>query len=186
MNLKIKTNFDKLYYNNIDTFSKNYDKALFMFSHSSYTALLKDVHEKKILCHNSFYYQNVLKDKNGKLHIIDLDSCMYDIHAYDIAKFIRRTLYKKCYAWDFNVCRIFLEEYNKTIKLSPDEYKIILAFLIVPQKFYKLGKKRYIKCKKWNEEKYIKKLNRALCYVEKQNKFIEDYEKFYQYEKKSN
>jgi len=51
----------------------------------------------------------------------------------------------------------------------------MLALIIFPHKFWKLGKKRYVKYKNWNELKYMHKLNRLLKYNELQQQFIEDY-----------
>ena len=48
----------------------------------------------------------------------------------------------------------------------------MLALIIFPHKFWKLGQKRYMKQKKWSETKYLHKLNKITCHNETQEKFF--------------
>lgn len=176
---KVKTVFDTGYYDAIDMFLSFMDISIDLLNKSHYMDISNKALLEKTICHDSFYYQNVLVDASGKMYIIDLDSTIYDIHVYDLAKFIRRILYKSIYAWDFNVARELIASYSNINPLSREEYEILLAFIIFPHKFWKLGRKRYRKGKKWNDDKYIKKLNRALKYIDKQNQFIDKFISYY-------
>jgi len=51
----------------------------------------------------------------------------------------------------------------------------MLALIIFPHRFWKLGKKRYLKYKNWTEERYIGKLNKLIQYDKLQQKFLENY-----------
>lgn len=172
---KIKTSFDNEYYNAIDNIIVQMDKSIKLLEESHYISISKSNRDQKTICHDSFYYQNILVDNNNKMFLIDLDSTIYDITVYDLGKFIRRLLYKSTYAWDFELAKSLIESYNEVNKLSPEELEILLSFIIFPHKFWKLGKKRYSKKKKWNEERYLKKLKRILKYMDKQEEFIEKY-----------
>jgi len=171
---KIKGNFDIDYKSNIDYF---FNKALFsikILNESEYFRLSENASRKQTICHNSFYYQNIIK-KDEDYYIIDLDSIMIDLQINDLGKFIRRLMSKKDYAWDFEKAKKIIESYNSVNKLTIEELEVMLALIIFPHKFWKLGKKRYVKHKNWNEQKYSNKLKKILSESILQQTFIEEY-----------
>lgn len=172
---KVKTTFDLSYFSLIDEYIDAMNSAIKLLEDSHYIHIASNASAEKTICHDSFYYQNILVKRNEKLYIIDLDSTVYDINVYDLGKFIRRILYKGTYAWDFEIARELIEIYSAINPISKEEYKVLLAFIMFPHKYWKLGKKRYINRKKWIEDKYARKLNRVLRYKEKQNEFIQKF-----------
>lgn len=178
-NLKLKAEFDYTYRSNIDYFKKEAELAIRILDYSKYNELCKYYINESNICHDSFYYQNILVDRNNKLYIVDLESCQYDIPMSDLGKMIRRILSKKRYKWDFDLCRKLIDGYCKLRPMSKEEYELLLAILVFPHKFWKLGKKRYVKNKKWNEKKYMKKLKRQLRNREYKREFIYCYINFY-------
>lgn len=177
--LKLKAEFDYTYRDNIDYFIKEAELAIEILDHSRYDELREYYINEGTICHDSFYYQNIIVDKNNKLYIVDLESCQYDIPISDLGKMIRRILSKKRFKWDFDLCRRLIESYCKIRPMSREEYEMLLSMLIFPHKFWKLGRKRYIKNKKWDEKKYMKKLKRQLRNREYKREFIYCYIKFY-------
>jgi Ser/Thr protein kinase RdoA (MazF antagonist) len=85
----------------------------------------------------------------------------------------------KKYKWDFDLCRKMIESYCKVRPMSKEEYVILLAMLVFPHKFWKLGRKRYVKNKSWDEEKYGKKLRRLMRDRKFKSEFIYCYINFY-------
>jgi len=177
INKRIKNEFDLLFLENIDNFYNRGMAAINMLNKSEYYKFSKVASEKKIICHNSFYYQNIIK-RNGEYFIIDLDSIMIDLQISDLGKFIRRLMFKKTYGWNFAFAKALIDAYNSTNKLSKEDLEIMLALIIFPHKFWKLGKKRYIKQKNWSETKYLHKLNKITSHNENQEKFFYDYLNF--------
>ena len=177
--IKLKSEFDYTYRDCIDAFLKEAEYAVRIIEHSSYKDLCEYYSSEGYVCHDSFYYQNILVDKEDKLHIVDMESCQYDIPVSDLGKFIRRVLSKKHFRWDFDYCRRIIEEYCKVRPLAREEYEMLLSILIFPHKFWKLGRQRYIRNKKWDEEKYRKKLGRLLRERNYKREFIYCYIKFY-------
>lgn len=177
--MKLKADFDYTYRDNIDYFLKEADFAAEILNGSRYAELCEYWKNERYICHDSFYYQNIIIDRNNKMHIVDMESCRYDIPAGDLGKLIRRVLSKGRYKWDFDLCRRMIESYCRIRPMSREEYEILLALLVFPQKFWKLGKKRYIKNKKWNEEKYRKKLHKLLNEGRYKREFIYCYTSFY-------
>lgn len=171
---KIKSEFDMVFTENIDNFYNRGTLAISMLNKSKYYKSSKVANDKKIICHNSFYYQNIIK-KDGEYFIIDLDSIMIDLQISDLGKLISRLMFKKSYGWDFRFAKDLIDAYNSTNRLSREDLEIMLALIIFPHKFWKLGKKRYLKQKNWSETKYLHKLNKITSYNEIQEKFFQDY-----------
>jgi CotS family spore coat protein len=172
---KIKSAFDSKYSSLIDEFTNNIDVSLDLLEKSMYREVAMQANIANSVCHDSFYYQNILLKNNNKMYLIDLDSCIYDISINDLAKFIRRILFKRSYAWEFNIAEELIKEYTNKKPLSKEDYEILLALIIFPHKFWKLGAKRYKGKTKWPESKYLRKLKRIVRMNEKQNEFIAKY-----------
>lgn len=175
-NKKFKSKFDIKYYENINTFYKRGLISLKVLNKSNYYKMSK-YNKNRLICHDSFYYQNIIR-KGNDFYLIDLDSIIIDLKINDIGKFIRRLMCKKNYTWDFEKAKILIEAYNKINPISKNELLIMLSLIIFPHRFWKLGKKRYIKHKNWSEHKYEHKLEKTLLYDSFQDKFIEDYLKY--------
>lgn len=177
--LKKKTDFDELYYNNAVNLSDDAKLALKLISGDANKKVCKAAVNEKYICHDSFYYQNILVDEDNQLHIIDLESCIQGIPVSDLGKFIRRILTRSKYLWDFDLCRKIIDSYNNARQLIREEYYVLLAMIIFPHKFWKLGRKRYIKKKNWTEEKFNKKLKNLIILNDYKKDFIDTYIRFY-------
>jgi CotS family spore coat protein len=174
---KIRTFFDKFYIENMNYFYFRGDLAINILKNSNYSKMLNNP-EDKYLCHDSFYYQNLIK-LNGDMYIVDLDQCSHNIKAYDLGKFIRRMMTKKEYEWDFQKSKEIISIYDSFNSLNEDDYKILLAIAIFPHKFWKLGSKRYFKNKAWLEDKYLKRLEILINEGNLIDKYVKDYKNFY-------
>ncbi len=171
---KLKTEFDELYYSHVDNFINRGMVALNFLNTSDYYRISKEADKKKTICHDSFYYQNLIK-KQDQYYIIDLDSIIYDLHITDLGKLIRRLMFKSCYMWNFEYAEEIINAYNSINKLSKEELEVMLALIVYPHKFWKLGKKRYVKSKNWDEAKYMHKLSKLIKYDVQEQKFMENY-----------
>lgn len=174
---RIRSEFDSIYSSHIESFYYRGMIALNFLNTSDYYRLSREASKNKSICHDSFYYQNIIK-KDDKYYIIDLDSIMIDLHINDLGKLIRRLMFKKSYQWNFEKAKMLIEAYSAVNKLSKSELEVMLALIIFPHKFWKLGKRRYLKHKAWDESKYMRKLNKLIKYNETQIKFLEDYLSF--------
>jgi len=177
--LKLKAEFDYTYRSSIDYFQKEAELAVRILNHSRYNELCDYFLNEGYVCHDSYYYQNILVDNDDRMYIVDLESCQYDIPMSDLGKLIRRILSKKKFKWDFDLCRKIIDSYCTARSMQKAEYGILLAMLVFPHKFWKLGRKRYVKNKKWDENKYNKKLKRLLRERQYKREFIYCYINFY-------
>lgn len=176
-NKKIKSTFDEKYKENISIFESRAMLSLKILNESNYYKLSEEASKNHTLCHDSFYYQNIIK-KDNVYYIIDLDSIMVDLHVNDLGKYIRRLMSKSDFMWDFKYARSIIESYNSVISLTKNELEVMLALIIFPHKFWKLGKKRYKKYKNWSDQKYSHKLSKILKEDAFQEVFIEEYLKY--------
>ena len=166
--------FDNLYNSTINDFYNMGIASLHLLNCSDYYSLSKNASSQRSICHDSIYYQNIIK-KDDDYYIIDLDSIKIDIHINDLGKVIRRLMFKKEYQWDFYKAKELIEAYSFVNPLSKSHLEAMLSMIVFPHKFWKLGKHRYIKRKHWSEKKYIKKLNKLIDYDASQQQFIKDY-----------
>lgn len=171
---KIKNEFDTLYLKYIDSFCERGTNALNILNNSNYYELSHIANVNKTLCHDSFYYQNIIK-KDNEYFLIDLDSIIIDLQVIDLGKFIRRLMYRSNYQWEFQKAKYLIEAYMKVKPLTFEEIEVMLALIIFPHKFWKLGKKRYVKQKNWNENKYMHKLEKTIKYNDLEQSFLKDY-----------
>ncbi|AAK79805.1 CotS family spore coat protein [Clostridium acetobutylicum] len=173
-NKRIKNKFDFMYEDLIESY---YNRGLFsikILNESSYFKIIKGSNNKKTVCHNSFYYQNIIKGKKD-YYIIHLNSIIIDLPITDLCKMIRTLMTKKEYMWNFEKAKQIIQAYNSVNKLSKDEMEVMLALIAFPHKFWKLGKKRYVRHKNWSENKYINKLNKIVLNNKCEQSFIEEY-----------
>lgn len=177
-NKRIKNEFDSLYLRYLDIFYSIGLTALNILNNSCYYLLSKDADMHNTICHDSFYYQNIIKVQNSYF-IIDLDSIVKDLQVIDLGKFVRRLMYKNSYQWNFDRAKYIIEAYSSVNTLSIQELEVMLAVIVFPHKFWKLGKKRYIKQKGWSEKKYLSKLHRIIKYTEQQRSFLDQYIKYF-------
>ncbi|MBZ9624269.1 CotS family spore coat protein [Clostridium sp. FP2] len=171
---RIKNDFDVLFLGGIDNFYNRGLLAINMINKSQYYKLSKVANDGKTICYKDFYNQNIIK-KEGEYFITDLDSIIIDLQISDLGTLIRRLMFKKSYGWNFDFAKALIEAYNSINKLCKEDLEIMFALIIFPQKFWRLGYRRYIDQKKWSETKYLHKLKRILSYSENQEKFFADY-----------
>jgi len=171
---RIKSEFDLSYYDFIQSMYDRGMVALNLLNSAGYYKLSKHTNRNKILCQNIFYCQNIIK-KDDIYYIIDIGNIIIDLQVADLAKVLCRLMFKRNYKWDFNKAKMLIDSYISINKLDKNELEVMLALIIFPYKFCKIGKKRYIKHKAWDESKYMHKLTKLIKYDELQNKFLEDY-----------
>ncbi|MDF2673293.1 MAG: CotS family spore coat protein [Clostridiales bacterium] len=178
-NKKIKTMFDILYMDSIEFFEEQLELSVKLLTQSNYNRILHNSQLKYTLCINNFNLKNIIVENEEEYYFASLDNVKYDINIIDLSKFIKKVLFKKEYSWDFKCVRDIIDNYCIINPLSKDEITILLSLIIFPKAFYKLGKKRYIKKKKWEEDKYLTKLYMVTRYLDKQKNFVDEYIQYY-------
>lgn len=173
------TGFDIIYINNIAGFKEEAELALRLLNTEEAGRALKSAEEERYICHDSFYYQNILRDEGGKLYLIDLESSLLDSPMSDLGKLIRRTICKRKFQWDFDLCRRMIDAYDSVRPISRDELYPLLSMIVFPHKFWKFGRKRYIKKKPWPELDFQNKLKKIMSLQNYKREFIRNFVLFY-------
>lgn len=176
---KIKTMFDILYIKSIEFFESQLELSLKLLNESNYNRILQSSQLKYTICIDDFNFKNIILGNNNNYYFTCLDNVKYNMNVFDLSKFIKKTLFKDEYAWDFTYAKDIIDNYNIINPLSRDELNILLSLIIFPKAFYKLGKRRYLKKKSWGEDKYLKHLYKVTKYMDKQSTFVEEYMNYY-------
>ncbi|GAA0743083.1 CotS family spore coat protein [Clostridium oceanicum] len=173
-NKKVQNEFDINYMEHLENFYTRGMVALTYLNNSEYYKLYKKLESNKTICHDGFYYKNII-NKDGQYFLIDLNNLSINVKVNDLSKYIRRLMAKKNFQWDFDKAKKIIDSYDSVEKLEKIDLEMMLSLIIFPYKFWKLGKRRYIKHKKWSESKYINELNKVIKYDELEKKFLNDY-----------
>jgi CotS family spore coat protein len=171
---RIRNSFDSIFYQQIDYYYKIGMLSLDLLSKYDYYNTLHKGDTNYTLCLDGLNRKNFIKT-NGLYYLTSLDPVIIDYYVNDLNKYIKSIMNKTDFAWDFIKAKGLIEAYSDIKKLSKQDLGILLALIIFPYRFWKLGKKRYVTRKNWDENKYMNKLQKITKYQEKQEKFINDF-----------
>jgi len=167
----LKSEFDIKYLKSYEEFKKLGFEAINILSNSNYVELCNIAEEEKSFCHHDYTYHNIIISENNSVNIIDFDYCKKEIRAYDISNFIIKVL--KRVNWDFKYAKLILDNYNKMSSISEEEHKVIFAFLIFPQRFWRLANRFYYNEVSWGHKIFERKINDLILEVDSHKQFIE-------------
>ena len=149
---------DEFYYENIDIAINRLRKLIENLSDSR---IQRYLHENKIICHNSLYYQNFILNKN-KVYLIDFGGICLNNKIYDISRFSKRIFYKNNF--NFKLLDMIYNTCNSFYKFNSIEKNLFNCYLNYPYKFIKLGYRFYIQNKNIPKEILLRKLEKYYKY----------------------
>ncbi len=149
-----------------------------MLESSNYLELCRIADEEKSFCHHDYTYHNIIIDNNNSVHVIDFDYCKKEIRAYDISLFMIKVL--KRMDWNIEYANLILDAYNEVSPLRQDEYKVLFAFLLFPQRFWRLANRYYYNEVNWAQTTFNNKIEGLIEEQDKYNNFIEEFKKVYE------
>lgn len=168
-----KSSFDLLYLKSMDFYKDMGRKALKNLQESSYLELCEVAEEEKGFCHHDFTYHNIILDENNEVNVIDFDYCKREIRTFDISNFMIKVL--KRVDWDIEFAKAIIESYNEVSLLLDKEYKVLLAYLQFPQRYWRLANRYYYNEVNWGQNTFSNKIE---AIIEEQDKFLEFLGKF--------
>lgn len=175
----IRSDFDNIYYFNIDYYKKIGTSAMELLSRANFHELSDITSRNRSIFIKKFSSKNLIYSNEGKIIISDISTAVKDTTINNLGKIMRKILSRDSYGWKFKIAEEIIEAFRSIVPMSDDELKGLLAFIIFPFEFCKLGRRRYEKHKYWSEEKYMRKINKQLKYKDKISEFIKDYTAFY-------
>lgn len=173
-----KTDFDIQYINSMDFYKDLGIKAMEILKESEYENLCMLEEETKGFCHHDFTYHNIIMGENEKVNIVDFDYCKREVRVYDLANFIIKVLKRR--EWDIEVCKKIIDSYNQVEPLKEEEYRILYAFLVFPQRFWRLCNRYYYNESSWVQTTFINKITSLCGEKELFSKFLEDFKTTYE------
>lgn len=172
-----KTSFDLAYVKAVQ-FYKDYGRnAMEVLDSSKYMELCSVAEEEKIFCHHDYTYHNIIIDEDNNYNVIDFDYCKREIRTYDLSAFMIKVL-KRC-DWDMEYAHMIINAYNETYPLKEEEYRTLYAFLLFPQRFWRLANRFYYNEVNWPINTFSNKIQEL---VEEQGRyisFINEFERCY-------
>jgi len=172
-----KTNFDLNYMKTMQFYKDIGKIAMNVLADSKYMDLCRITEEEKCFCHHDFTYHNIIIDTEQCVNVIDFDYCKREIRTYDISAFIIKVL--KRVDWNLEYAEIIINSYNEISPLKEEEYRTLFAFLLFPQRFWRLANRYYYNEINWPSNTFNNKLEELISEQEKYTKFIESFKEMY-------
>lgn len=170
--------FDNIYVKSKDFYKELGKKALDVLNGSKYIDLCVEEMETKGLCHHDFTYHNIIISPKNEVNIVDFDYCKREIRVVDLATFITKVLKRR--DWDIEICKKIINEYNLISPLKEGEYKVLYAFLMFPQRFWRICNRFYYNETNWVNTTFINKINNIIDERERYCKFLDDFKETYE------
>jgi spore coat protein, CotS family len=169
---KYKDNFSKI-------FLKNFDNNIYLAHLAINIASTVEMNNLNVtLCHLDYVNKNIIFDSKEDLWVIDFDKCKIDYSVHDIAYFLRRILKRDNTKWSLDLTINALDTYNNTREISLNEYKLLIAYLSFPQKYWKISRDYYNNINKCNKNSFITLLNKSVEKIDFQIQFIDSFKKY--------
>ncbi|KZL90051.1 CotS family spore coat protein [Clostridium magnum] len=172
-----KTNFDLNYMKTMQFYKDIGKVAMEVLADSQYVDLCRITEEEKGFCHHDFTYHNIIIDTEDCVNVIDFDYCKREIRTYDISAFMIKVL--KRVDWNIEYAETIINSYNEVSSLKEEEYRTVFAFLLFPQRFWRLANRYYYNEINWPSNTFNNKLEELISEQEKYIKFIESFKKIY-------
>jgi CotS family spore coat protein len=172
-----KTEFDKIFIDNVDLYVGLANEAIETLNRSAYDEVVKNTLNEKIFCHHDYTYHNIILDRDDKVFVIDFDYCKYEVRSYDISSFLTKVLKRN--AWTFELTTEIINEYNSVNPIMDDEYMVILAFLKFPQRLWRLANRYYYNESNWPDNTFLRKIREIIDEKDEYIDFVGQFEDKY-------
>lgn len=164
-----KSEFDKLFLDNIDFYIEEIKRSIDILEKSPYYRLCSE-EDKVVLCHHDLAHHNILIN-NEEAYFIDFDYSVIDLKVHDLCNFINKVI--KNFAFDIEKVDNILSDYVKTNSLDERELMVLYGMLTFPEDFYSISKDYYTRRKDWDEEVFLDRLIRKTDYKCDREEFLE-------------
>jgi CotS family spore coat protein len=173
-----KSSFDLNYIKSIEVYKEQGRRAMRVLENSNYLELCKIADEEKGFCHHDYTYHNIIIDSSNSVHVIDFDYCKKEVRTYDLSLFMIKVL--KRMDWDIEYAKLIIDSYNEISPLREDEFRVLFAFLLFPQRYWRLANRYYYNEVNWAQSTFNNKIEELIEEQSKYNSFIEEFKKMYE------
>lgn len=167
-----KCDFELLYIEAYDTFFKQAIACEEMMQECDRTNIAGHIG----YCHGSYNYHSVLFC-SGYMATVNFDRFHVGYQLTDLYQFIRKVMEKNNY--NFNIAVKMIEEYDRILPLTKEDYRYIYILYSYPEKFWKVSN-HYMNSKKcWISPANLEKLKKVITDEQEKQKFLNDFCKYY-------
>ncbi|CAB1254135.1 spore coat protein [Clostridium sp. MT-14] len=156
--LKDKTDFQKKINEIGEKYLTRAEKCLDNIYQSHYMDLIIRSMNRVEMCLRNTYFDNLRKNENKNIEIIDIKGCCYNMVEMDAIYFLSK-LKRKNKDIDFN--RI-TSKFCKYETLNDNSVQFILSMVSYPREFMRCYSRYKYHTKDWGEEEYLMKLNKSI------------------------
>lgn len=163
--------FDLNYFKSVEFYKELGFKAMEVLGNSKYLELCQKAEDEKGFCHHDYTYHNIVIDKDDVYNVIDFDYCKREVRAYDISAFLIKVL--KRVDWEIEYAELIIDAYNEISTLEEEEYMVLYAFLIFPQRYWRLSNRYYYNEVNWPLNTFNNKMEELIAEQENYMNFLE-------------
>ncbi len=81
--------------------------------------------------------------------------------------------------WSMDYAKLILDSYNEVSQLKEEEYAVLFAFLLFPQRVWRLSNRYYYNEVNWPLNTFSNKLEQLILEREKYVNFIDEFKEYY-------
>jgi len=164
--LKQKSKFEIMFLDNCRTYMSLEQMALEGISKEQAEKLVSKVKTDHTVAHKDYTYHTVNKTSSGQYRISNIDSCNYDIQIVDLAHILGRVMQKN--EWNVSILDQLIKAYDSKNALAQDEFKILKAMMIYPEKYNSICDKYLGSKRRWNYNMFEQKWQNMIVYMDNQ------------------
>ena len=112
-----------------------------LLKHSAYAYLADEALYYRTFVHRDVAARNFIIGADGEGWLIDFDYCRYDLPLTDIVRFVERGL--KAVVYTPRQLDHMVASYDSIRPIDREEYRVISAMLLFPQKFWRLSERYF-------------------------------------------
>lgn len=161
--------FAQVYLENCDHFISLAAQAIAKLKQSHYHELVIKAGIDQSFCYGDPAARNFILSSEGRVFLIDFDSCRLDMPIMDLVKFIRRVMKK--HRWSYPTARVIMDAYQEVNPLTEDELGVLKAVFYFPQKFWRISTRYFHRHGDFYPDSLFRKLQ----------KYLQTKEAFYQF-----
>lgn len=136
---------------------------------SSYPKMAEDSHRVGTFIHYDVAARNFIIQKNHA-YLIDFDYCTLDMPIVDLMRLIKRSL--KYGAAPEQKINAIIDSYCAVRPLKQEEWQVLYALLLFPQKYWRLSARYYRNETDWSQETFTKKIRAVVTELENEDLWL--------------
>ncbi|MGN0299309.1 MAG: hypothetical protein ACI4C1_09040 [Lachnospiraceae bacterium] len=169
-NKKKKSDFERDIFSHISDIIEQGEEAKLLLEEANYQELYEQAINQHYLCHGNCSQHNLLL-KDGSVMIVNFQKAKFMPQVTDLYFFMRKVLEKNHYS--IRVGRTMLEDYNRILPLSQNEWAVLKAMFTFPEKYWKQMNYYLNNNKTWISPRSVEKLEKATRQLACRKEFIQ-------------